>query len=103
MMSSDAGDEGFALLIRRVRDGDQQAAAELVRRYEPAIRRAARVRLVDSRLGRLLDSMDICQSVMASFFVRAALGQYEVETSDQLLRLLGSMARNKLANQANAQ
>ena len=42
MMSSDAGEESFELLIRRVRDGDEQAAAELVRRYEPAIRRAAR-------------------------------------------------------------
>ena len=69
----------------------KQAAAELVRHYEPAIRRAVRVRLVDTRLNRLLDSMDICQSVMASFFVRAALGQYELNTPDQLLRLLATM------------
>ena len=87
------------MLLRRVRAGDAQAAAELVRRYEPAIRRAARVRLVDTRLNRLLDSMDICQSVMASFFVRAALGQYELETPAQLLKLLATMTRNKLANQ----
>jgi RNA polymerase sigma-70 factor (ECF subfamily) len=45
--------------------------------------------------------MDICQSVMASFFVRAALGQFELDTPDQLLRLLATMARNKLANQAH--
>jgi RNA polymerase sigma-70 factor (ECF subfamily) len=87
------------VLVRRVRAGDGQAAAELVRRYEPAIRRAARVRLVDTRLNRLLDSMDICQSVLASFFVRAALGQFELETPEQLLKLLATMARNKLANQ----
>ena len=93
----------FRGLIDRVRTGDERAAAELVRRYEPMVRRVARVRLVDRRLGRLLDSMDICQSVLASFFVRAALGQYELETPDQLLRLLATMARNKLANQANAQ
>src|SRR6476620_11789655 len=99
MMSSGDGDEGFELLIRRVRDGDQQAAAELVRRYEPAIRRAARVRLLDTRLNRLLDSMDICQSVLASFFVRTALGQYELETPAQLLKLLATMTRNKLSNQ----
>ena len=36
---------------------------------EPAIRRQ-RVRLADARLGNLLDSMDICQSVLKSFFVR---------------------------------
>ena len=72
----------FDELIRRVRAGDQDAAAELVRRYEPAIRRAVRFRLADARLGTLLDSMDICQSVLASFFVRAASGQYELETPE---------------------
>lgn len=95
--------ESFQSLIERVRAGDAQGAEELVRRYEPMVRRAARVRLADPRLGRVLDSMDICQSVMASFFVRAALGQYELNTPDQLLRLLATMARNKLANQAHGQ
>ena len=99
MSESSSNSESFQALIARVRAGDEQAAAELVRHYEPAIRRAARVRLVDSRLNRLLDSMDICQSVMASFFVRAALGQYELDTPDQLLKLLATMTRNKLAGQ----
>ena len=79
------------------------AAADLVRRFEPMIRRAARVRLTDPRLGRVLDSMDVCQSVMASFFVRAALGQYDLSTPEHLLRLLATMTRNKVANQANGQ
>jgi RNA polymerase sigma factor (sigma-70 family) len=95
--------ESFRALIARVRAGDEQAAAELVRHYEPAIRRAARVRLLDTRLNRVLDSMDICQSVMASFFVRAALGQFELNTPDQLLRLLATMTRNKLAGQVKGQ
>ena len=90
----------FQELIRRVRAGDANAASELVRSYEPAIRRAARIRLVDARLGRVLDSMDICQSVLASFFVRAALGQYELDKPGQLLKLLATMARNKLADHA---
>ena len=99
MAELDQKSEDFTSLIRRVRAGDEQAAAELVRRYEPAIRRAARVRMVDTRLNRLFDSMDICQSVLGSFFVRTALGQFELETPDQLLKLLATMARNKLANQ----
>ena len=86
----------FEELIRRVRAGDPGAAAELVRNYEPAIRRAVRFRLADARLGSLLESMDICQSVLASFFVRVATGQYELETPEQLLKLLTAMARNKL-------
>jgi RNA polymerase sigma-70 factor (ECF subfamily) len=90
----------FADLIHRVRQGDQAAASLLVKRYEPAIRRAVRFRLTDPRLRRTLDSMDVCQSVMASFFVRAASGQYDLDTPEQLLRLLTTMARNKLLNSA---
>src|SRR4051794_18930312 len=93
----------FEDLIRRVRAWDQEAAAELVGRYEPAIRRAVRFRLADARLGTLLDSMDICQSVLASFFVRAASGQYDLETPEKVLGLLAAMARNKLASQARRQ
>src|SRR6478672_3064912 len=93
-------EEAFHELIHRVRRGDDAAAAELVRRYEPAIRRAVRFRLTDPRLRRTCDSMDVCQSVMLSFFVRAASGQYDLDTPEQLLRLLTTMARNKLLNQA---
>jgi RNA polymerase sigma-70 factor (ECF subfamily) len=95
-------DNPFQDLIRRVRAGEEAAATELVRRYESHIRRAVRVRL-DPRLERVFDSMDICQSVLASFFVRTALGQYELDTPEQLLKLLATMARNKLSNQANKQ
>lgn len=93
----------FQGLIRRVRAGDESAAEQLVRTYEPAIRRAARIRLTDSGLRRLFDSMDICQSVLASFFVRAALGQYELDRPEQLLGLLVNMSRKKLVDCARAQ
>jgi RNA polymerase sigma factor (sigma-70 family) len=93
----------FDDLVRRVRAGDQDAASELVKRYESSIRRAVRLRLADARLGNVLDSMDICQSVLASFFVRAASGQYELKTPDQLMKLLTAMARNKLISQARRQ
>lgn len=62
-----------------------------------------RMRLTDPRLGRVLDSMDVCQSVMCSFFLRAAAGQYELNTSQDLIRLLVVMARNKLARQVRDQ
>jgi RNA polymerase sigma-70 factor (ECF subfamily) len=90
----------FSGFIRRVRGGDEHAAVELVERYGPAIRRAVRIRLRDPRLHRLIESVDICQSVFASFFVRTALGQYDLENPDQLLKLLTTIARNKLAHQA---
>ena len=80
--------------------GDADAARELVSRYEPAVavRMEVRLRLDDPRLGRVLDSMDICQSVMASFFVRATAGQYDLEQpQDYGQAPLAAMARNKLA------
>ena len=90
----------FLELIGRVRAGDQSAAIELVRRYEPAIRRVVRLQMRDPGLRRILDSMDVCQSVLASFFLRAATGQYDLNQPAQLLRLLAVMARNKVASQA---
>jgi RNA polymerase sigma factor (sigma-70 family) len=95
-----AEETSFEELMRRVRTGDGQAAEELVRRYEPTIRRVVRVRLVDERLQRLFDSMDVCQSVFGSFFIHAALGDYELATPEQLLGLLVSMGRRKVIDKA---
>ena len=97
---ADMPDEtSFQDLIQQVRGGDGDAAAELVRRYEPAIRRVVRLRLTDSRLRRVFDSMDVCQSVLGSFFVRAALGQYDLTNPEQLMKLLAQMARHKVTDQ----
>jgi RNA polymerase sigma factor (sigma-70 family) len=89
----------FASFMRRIRAGDEQAARELVERYEPVIRREVKMRLRDPRLYRRLDWTDICQSVLASFFLRAASGQYDLNEPDQLLRLLVVMTRHKLSQQ----
>src|SRR5271165_3347405 len=93
----------FASFMRRIRAGDSQAAEELVRRYESLIRREVRLHLEDRRLYRLFDSMDVCQSVLGSFFLRVAAGQYDLERPEQLVKLLVSMTRNKLASAARDQ
>ena len=93
----------FAEFIQRIRAGDPAAATELVRRFEPLIRREIRLRLSDKRLHRGFDSEDVCQSVMASFFLRTAAGQYDLDRPEQLAGLLVQMARNKLASNARAQ
>lgn len=89
-------ENGFAELIDRLRDGDQQAATDLVRDFEPEIRRFIRFRLTDSSLRRAVDSLDICQSVMARFFVQLSAGNLELNDPIQLRTLLITMARNKL-------
>jgi RNA polymerase sigma factor (sigma-70 family) len=87
-------------LIARVRAGDQAAASELVRDYEPHIRRAIQIQLRDPRIRSTLDTADICQSVMASFFARLALGQYDLSEPGRLASLLVKMARSKVATRA---
>jgi RNA polymerase sigma-70 factor (ECF subfamily) len=96
-------DNAFVDLICRLRAGDPRAAEELVRAYESAIRMEVRCRLRDPRLRRTFDSMDVCQSVLASFFVRAAAGAYDLEQPDQLRKLLVGMARKKLLFQVRKQ
>jgi RNA polymerase sigma-70 factor (ECF subfamily) len=90
----------FRGLLERVQAGDELAATELVRRYEPYIRRAARVRLTDPRLRRSLDSLDVTQSVLGTFFARARAGRFQIDTPAQLVALLSTMARNRILDHA---
>ena len=95
-----AEEQPFHDLIRRVRSGNPEAARELVDRYGPHIRRVARFELRDARLRRLVDSEDVWQSVAAAFFVRAAVGEFELESPRDLLSLLSTMARNRARRHA---
>ncbi len=90
----------FDDLMRRVRKGDAEAAGEIVRQFESAVRVAVRTRLTDPALRRQFDSMDICQSVLSSFFFRMGSGQFDVHHPAQLVALLTKMAHHKLAWQA---
>ena len=101
-MEDSAATSEYAEFVRRIRDGDEHAAEELVRRYEPEIRLEVRgwLRLRNPSLRRVFDSMDICQSVLASFFTRAAFGEFDLEEPSQVIRLLVGMARKKVAEQA---
>jgi DNA-directed RNA polymerase specialized sigma24 family protein len=98
-------EESFTGLVRRVRSGDPEAAAELVRQFEPEVRIRVRtwLRLRGGEFRRTFDSMDVCQSVLANFFVRASAGQYELAAPDNLMGLLAVMARNKLCEYVKRQ
>lgn len=95
----------FHALMGRVQAGDPEAASELIRQFEPEIRLEVRVRLriQDGRVRRLLDSMDITQSVLGSFFAGIAVGRYTPRHPKQLLALLITMTRNKLLTQVRDQ
>ncbi len=88
--------DGFDLLLNQVFAGDSAAAAQLVREYEPEIRRIVRFRLRDPRIRRVIDSTDICQSVFAKFFLGASLGKFDLDSPQDLVKLLARMATNRV-------
>jgi RNA polymerase sigma-70 factor (ECF subfamily) len=90
----------FESLLERVRAGDEAAEEDFFRTYAPHVRKVVGAVMRLESMRRFADSSDICQSVMASFFVRAALGQYDVATPRELIALLSRMARNKVASLA---
>jgi RNA polymerase sigma factor (sigma-70 family) len=102
-MPLDEIEPGFADLIRKVRAGDAEAAVQLVQRFETELRIIARAKLNDPQLRRIVDSMDICQSILGAFFVRASAGQFDIDTPEQLHHLLGAMIRNKVTDHARRQ
>jgi hypothetical protein len=75
----------FRDLIGRIRAGDAEAAATLVRAFEPELWRYVRIRLTDARLRRVLDSMDVCQSVRRP--VRALLQLRPQTTLTPMIRI----------------
>jgi RNA polymerase sigma factor (sigma-70 family) len=96
-------DASFDELILQVGNGDEQAAARLVRDFEPVVRRILRARLRGTRARHEFDSMDICQSVFANFFVRVTAGQFDLKEPDDLIKLLLTMTRNKVAEKMRRQ
>jgi RNA polymerase sigma-70 factor, ECF subfamily len=62
-MANLADDSGAAQLIDRLRDGDREAAGELLMRYRDRLRRMVELRL-DPRLRGRLDASDVLQDSM---------------------------------------
>ena len=93
----------FADLIRLVRRGNENAAAEVVRQFEPSVLRFVRFqmrrRADRDRLGPQVGASDICQSVLQSFFQRARSGRYDLTGPVELEKLLKTMARLHIASE----
>jgi RNA polymerase sigma-70 factor (ECF subfamily) len=88
--------EDFPNLLARVRHGDEAAVAELVRRYEPEVRRVAHARL-GKALRPYLDSMDLVQSVHRSLLVGLRQNRFDFATPENLIALAVTMVRRKVA------
>lgn len=85
----------FAEQLRRLRQGDSQAISTFVEEYAPYLRRSLRFRIRGAALQSVADSIDICQSVLGGFLLRLAAGGYELESKEDLHRLLAAIANKK--------
>jgi RNA polymerase sigma-70 factor (ECF subfamily) len=82
-------------LLRRYRDGSEDAAREIYRRYAQRLRALAQAKCAHDLASRL-DIEDIVQSVFGSFFRGANRGYYEVPAGEELWKLLLVIALNKI-------
>ena len=91
-------DDEFRQLLARVRQNDESAVTELIRRYEPVVRTMVRawLRPWETRLRKVFDSADICQSVLAWFFLKGAPERYDLTQPDDLRKLFLVMVRNRV-------
>jgi RNA polymerase sigma-70 factor (ECF subfamily) len=83
-----------AELLQRLRGGDAQAAEALFARYARELVRVAERHLSQKLAGRV-DGEDVVQSVFRTFFRRSAAGEFRVDASDQLWRLLVTITLRK--------
>src|SRR4051812_6601332 len=74
-------------LLQRFQDGDQQAADQLFTHYARRLTRLAEQHLSRKLSGRM-DGEDVVQSVFRTFFRRTAEGEFRIDSSAQLWRLL---------------
>jgi RNA polymerase sigma-70 factor (ECF subfamily) len=86
----------FQDLMQQVIAGSEEAAAVLLRDYEPILIRAIRKRL-DKRLRSKFDSIDFAQDVWASFFADDQRKR-NFQTPEELLGFLTRVAQYKVAD-----
>ena len=84
--------------LARIQAGDQQAAGELLSRYEAEVRLVVR-RQLPRMLRSRFDSVDFLQSVWGSFFHRVRTVPTEFEDGRHLVAFLARAAKNKVIDE----
>jgi RNA polymerase sigma factor (sigma-70 family) len=88
----------FEHLLQSVREGSDEAAAELVRRYGPWMRKVVANKL-PQELRRQFDSSDFTQTAWSSIFAnRSEFGRFH--SPHEFLRYAAKLAHNKVAIEA---
>ena len=91
--------ENVELLLRRMRNGDREAAAQFIIRYEDRIRRRIRGKLNPS-MRRLFDSQDIFSTVGRRLDQYVRTGKLEAQSEHQFWALIFRMATNAVIDKS---
>lgn len=84
--------------LKRIQEGDDGAARELLQRYEAEVRLVVR-RQLPRLLRSRFDSLDFLQSVWGSFFHRMQTSPTDFEDSRHLVAFLARAAKNKVIDE----
>ena len=96
--SDDEKADDIPAFLARIQAGDQDAARELLQRYEAEVRLVVR-RQLPKLLRSRFDSLDFLQSVWGSFFRKIQTGPAEFEDSRHLVAFLARAAKNKVIDE----
>ena len=93
-------DEGGEIrgFLRRIHEGDEDAARELLSRYEAEVRLVVR-RQLPRLLRSRFDSLDFLQSVWGSFFYKVRTTPTEFDDGRHLVAFLARAAKNKVIDE----
>ena len=91
--------DSFAILMGRLRTGEDAAAREVFARFASRLAGLAR-RHLDARMIAKVDPEDVVQSAYKSFFLRQREGELDVGTWDGLWGLLTMLTLRKCADRA---
>jgi RNA polymerase sigma factor (sigma-70 family) len=86
----------FPESLAHFRTGDPQAIEDYLRRIDPFLRQVIRLRLIDSRLRRVLDTSDILQSLLKDFLSRKQNDTPPVGATGGLRAYLVAAAHKKI-------
>ena len=91
------GHPSFDDLMAQLRDGRNEAAAQVFQRFANRLIVLARKQL-DSKILQKVDPEDVMQSVFRSFFLRQMEDQFDVRDWDNLWSLLAMITVRKCTN-----
>ena len=89
-------DAGFQKFLEILRSGDAEAVDRLLSDFDPFLRRAIRLRLLDGRARRAVDTADILQSLLKDFLEREGADGAAL-SSGRLRAYLTAAAQYKIA------